>query len=108
MLPVAPSSVLSDLGVCLVEAKPGFSVIRVDAFWEAIDAVVRFMRAVFIDVGGVEYLVFWADGYIYYYDVNAISNFVANAFEVVGFDPIVRFVDYIVRAVQGGAKQFAV
>ena len=35
------------------------------------------------------------DGQIYFYDVNATSNFVANAPEVVGFDPTAVFVDYI-------------
>jgi len=56
-------------------------------------------------VGGVEYLVGKADGHIYYYDVNATSNFVANALAVVGFDPTARFVDYIVRAAQGAASR---
>jgi hypothetical protein len=55
----------------------------------------------------VGYLVSRADGNIYYYDVNATSNFVANAPEVVGFDPTARFVDYIVRAAQGGTRQLA-
>jgi hypothetical protein len=45
----------------------------------------------------VEYLVSKADGRIYYYDVNATSNFVANADAVVGFDPTARFADFIVR-----------
>jgi hypothetical protein len=31
-----------------------------------------------------------------FYDVNALSNFVANAPEVVGFDPFVQLVDLIV------------
>ena len=44
-----------------------------------------------------------ADGQIYYYDVNATSNFVANAPAVLGFDPTARFVDYIVRVAQRGA-----
>ena len=57
----------------------------------------RLTRAASIDVGGVEYLVGKADGNIYYYDVNATSNFVANAPAVVGFDPTARFVDYIIR-----------
>ena len=41
------------------------------------------------------------------HDVNATSNFVANAPEVVGFDPTARFVDYIGRAAQRGAKPLA-
>jgi len=55
----------------------------------------------------VGYLVSRTDGNIYYYDVNATSNLVASAPEVVGFDPTARFVDYIVRAAQGGTRQFA-
>lgn len=97
----------SDLGACPVEAKPGLSVTRVDAPQEAIATVIRLTRAASIDVGGVEYLVAKADGNIYYYDVNATSNFVANAPEVVRFDPTARFVDYIVRVAQGGAKRLA-
>ena len=57
--------------------------------------------------GGRGDLVSKADGHIYYYDVNATSNFVANAPDVVGFDPTARFVNYIVRAAQGGSKQLA-
>jgi hypothetical protein len=103
--PAAPAA--SDLGACPVDAKPGLSVTRVDAPQEAIDTVIRLTRAASIDVGGVEYLVAKADGQIYYYDVNATSNFVANAPEVVGFDPTARFVDYIVRVANGGARQLA-
>jgi|SRR5690242_17536552 len=97
----------SDFGACPIEARPGLSVSRIDAPAEAIDSVIRLTRAACIDVGGVEYLVGKADGKIYYYDVNATSNFVANAAAVVGFDPTVRFVDYIVRIAQGHARQLA-
>ena len=64
---------------------------------EAIDTVLRLTHAASIDIGGVEYLVAKRDGQIYYYDINATSNFVANAPEVLGFDPTARFVDYITR-----------
>jgi biotin carboxylase len=96
----AAAAAAADLGACPVDAKPGLSVTRVDAPQEAIDTVIRLTRAASIDVGGVEYLVSQADGQIYYYDVNATSNFVANAPEVVGFDPTARFVDYILRVAQ--------
>jgi hypothetical protein len=33
----------------------------------------------------------------HFYDVNATSNFVADAPAVLGFDPFPRFADYIVR-----------
>jgi hypothetical protein len=49
------------------------------------------------DVGSVEYLVSEANGGVYYYDINPLSNFVADAPNVVGFDPFVRFVDYILE-----------
>ena len=103
----AAAPAASDLGACPVETKPGLSVTRVGAPQEAIDTVIRLTRAASIDVGGVEYLVAKADGNIYYYDVNATSNFVANAPDVVGFDPTARFVDYVVRVAQGDARQLA-
>jgi len=85
------------LEACPASAIPGLTVTRFDAPPEAIDTVLRLTRAASIDIGGVEYLVAKRDGQIYYYDVNATSNFVANAPEVLGFDPTARFVDYITR-----------
>ena len=32
-----------------------------------------------------------------FYDLNALSNFVANAADILPFDPTARFVDYIER-----------
>ncbi len=55
----------------------------------------RIIAAVGAQLGGVEYLVNSRDGKIYYYDVNALSNFVRNAPDVVGFDPYPRLVNYI-------------
>jgi hypothetical protein len=65
---------------------------------EVIDDVVRIMAAAGIDVGGVEYLVDDRDGRRYYYDINALSNFVADAPRVVGFDPFVPLVDFLEEA----------
>jgi len=64
---------------------------------EIADQVEGIMRAAQIDVGGVEYLIDARDGQLYYYDINALSNFVADAPRVVGFDPFARLVDYLVR-----------
>lgn len=64
---------------------------------EAVDTVLRLTRAAGMEVGGVEYLVNERDGQIYYYDINALSNFVADAPNVVGFDPFPRLVDYILE-----------
>jgi RimK-like ATP-grasp domain len=57
----------------------------------------RIAAAVGIDVGGVEYLVSARDGLPYFYDINALSNFVADAPSVVGFDPFVNLVDLILE-----------
>ena len=53
------------------------------------------MAAARIEVGGVEYIVDDRDGQRYYYDINALSNFVADAPRVIGFDPFVRLADFL-------------
>jgi biotin carboxylase len=74
------------------------NTIRVEACTpppEAIGDVERIMRAADIEVGGVEYIVDDRDGRRYYYDINALSNFVADARRVIGFDPFVKLADYL-------------
>ena len=71
---------------------------------QIVDDVTRILAASHADLGGVEYLVNDRDGEVYYYDINPLSNFVANAEAVVGFDPVARFVDYVVRRA-GGQKE---
>ena len=63
-----------------------------------IDAVLRMTDAAGFDVGGVEYVVDDRDGQHYFYDLNALSNFVADAPSVIGFDPWEPFVDHLVAA----------
>jgi hypothetical protein len=60
-----------------------------------VDACERIMQTAQIDVGGIEYMVDDRDGRLVYYDINALSNFVADATNVIGFDPFVRLVDYL-------------
>ena len=62
---------------------------------EIIATVKRILQAAHIEVGGVEYLINDRDGEVYFYDVNALSNFVADAPNVVGFDPFPQLVDFI-------------
>jgi biotin carboxylase len=100
-VPEGPTAT-SALAACPATAGPGLTATRFDAPLEAIDTVLRLTRAASIDIGGVEYLVASRDGQRYYYDVNATSNFVASAPEVVGFDPTARFVDYITRVATRG------
>ncbi len=66
-----------------------------------VDAVLALAREARIDVGGVEYLIDVADGHLYFYDVNATSNFVADAPALLGFDPTARFADYILAVATG-------
>jgi glutathione synthase/RimK-type ligase-like ATP-grasp enzyme len=105
--PEGASTPSAELGACPVSPPAGLTVTRFDAPTEAIDTVIRLARAASIDVGGIEYLVSKADGRIYYYDVNATSNFVANAEAVVGFDPTARFADFIVRRARREARAAA-
>ena len=65
-----------------------------------VDDVERIMHAAGIEVGGVEYIVDDRDGQRYYYDINALSNFVADGPRVVGFDPFVRLADFLEREVR--------
>jgi hypothetical protein len=65
-----------------------------------IDDARRLVGAAGMDVGGVEYLVSARDGEPYFYDVNALSNFVADAANVVGFNPYVNLVDLVVDRAQ--------
>lgn len=60
-----------------------------------IRAVETIVQAAGIDVGGIEYIIDDRDGEILYYDVNALSNFVADAVNVIGFNPHQRLVDYL-------------
>lgn len=56
-----------------------------------------------LDVGGIEYLIDDRDGEAYFYDINALSNFVADGVNVVGFDPFERLVDYLAARAARGA-----
>jgi hypothetical protein len=72
--------------------------IRVEGYTppdEIVHSVERIMTAANIEVGGVEYILDDRDGQLYFYDINALSNFVADGPKVVGFDPFVRLVDYL-------------
>jgi hypothetical protein len=74
------------------------SGLRVEAFEpprDVIRSVERIVQAAQIDVGGVEYIIDDRDGSLLYYDINALSNFVADATRVIGFDPHARLVDFL-------------
>jgi hypothetical protein len=81
---------------CVIEgAKAGLKVEGYTPPQEVIDAVESIVAAAKIDVGGIEYVIDDRDGQIYYYDVNALSNFVADAKRVIGFNPFENLADYL-------------
>ncbi len=83
---------------CVIEGPK--SGLRVEAYQPpaaVIADVERIFAATKIEVGGVEYITDARDGQLYYYDINALSNFVADGPTLLGFDPFVRLVDYLER-----------
>ncbi len=62
--------------------------------------VERIMQATGIEVGGIEYVIDDRDGRLLYYDINALSNFVADPERVVGFNPYARLADYLIAEAQ--------
>jgi len=67
---------------------------------EVIWQVERIAQAADLDVGGIEYLESARDGHLYFYDINALSNFVADPVRVLGFDPTAKLVDALLARVE--------
>lgn len=91
---------------CAVDApKNG---LRVEAFTpgdDIIKTVETIVQESGIDVGGIEYIIDDRDGQVLYYDVNALSNFVADAVNVIGFDPHERLADFLEQHLQADLIQ---
>ena len=83
-------------------AAPGRTAVAMRAFEPPsaiVDAAERIARAAGLDVGGVEYMIDDRDGVPRFYDINALSNFVANPLDVLGWDPHEHLVDFLERAI---------
>ncbi|MFD2513490.1 RimK family alpha-L-glutamate ligase [Pontibacter locisalis] len=81
---------------CAIDApKNGMKVEGFTPSQEVINAIELIVQSSGIDVGGIEYIIDDRDGQLYYYDVNALSNFVADAVNVIGFNPHARLVDFL-------------
>ena len=81
---------------CAIDAPK--SGITVEAFTppeDAIEDVELILKMSGIEIGGVEYMTDDRDGQRYYYDNNALSNFVADGPNVLGFDPFAKLVDWL-------------
>lgn len=79
-------------------AQPGRKAIAMHAVTPAkdvIEAAERIAHAAGLDVGGIEVVIDDRDGTPRFYDINAMSNFVADPLNVLGFDPHDRLIDYL-------------
>lgn len=88
-------------------AAPGRRAIRMNAVTpspELIEAAERIAQKVGMDVGGVEVAIDDRDGVPRFYDINGLSNFVANPLDVLGWDPHERLVDYLEAAIAEKVK----
>jgi ribosomal protein S6-L-glutamate ligase RimK-like protein len=72
-----------------------------------VGVVEQILAASGIEVGGVEYMIDTRDGRPYFYDINALSNFVADAPRVLGFDPFAGLVDWLERELAGISNRSA-
>ena len=82
---------------CPVDApKTGMTVEGYDPRRQVIEDVERIMALGNVEVGGLEYVIDERTGRQLYYDVNALSNFVADPVRIVGFNPYSRLADFLI------------
>jgi len=67
---------------------------------QVIEDVERIVELAGVEVGGIEYVIDDRTGRQLYYDVNALSNFVADPVRVVGFNPYARLADFLIAEAQ--------
>jgi hypothetical protein len=83
--------------ICPVDApKNSMTVEAYEPPRRVIEEVERIMEVAGIEVGGVEYIIDDRDGRLLYYDINALSNFVADPERIIGFNPYARLADYLI------------
>jgi D-ala D-ala ligase C-terminus len=82
---------------CPIDApKTGMTVEAYEAPRRVVEAVERIMDGAGIEVGGVEYVIDDATDRLLYYDINALSNFVADPERIIGFNPYARLADFLI------------
>jgi glutathione synthase/RimK-type ligase-like ATP-grasp enzyme len=96
-----------DFDLCPADAclaRPGRAAIRMSAVTPGagiIEAAERIARAAGLDLGGVEVVIDDRDGTPRFYDINAMSNFVADPLNVLGWDPHDRLIDVLETMLKG-------
>jgi glutathione synthase/RimK-type ligase-like ATP-grasp enzyme len=87
---------------CLADS--GIKMVVVEPDQGLIDAAERIAADMRLDVGGIEVMIDDRDGTPRFYDINALSNFVAKPMDVLGWDPHDKLVDFLDMVT---AKSFA-
>ncbi|THD81728.1 MAG: alpha-L-glutamate ligase [Phenylobacterium sp.] len=90
--------------VCMVD-KPTITISEFKPPPEIVRAVEKVAVMSGLDVGGIEYMVDDRDGTPRFYDLNAMSNFVAKPLEVLGWDPHEKLIDYLLREIGARARK---
>ena len=96
-----------DFDLCPADAclaRPGRAAIRMSAVTPdagIIEAAERIAGAAGLDLGGVEVVIDDRDGTPRFYDINAMSNFVADPLNVLGWDPHDRLIDVLETMLKG-------
>jgi len=86
---------------CPVDApKSGMKVEGCEPPPQVIEDVERIVELAGVEVGGIEYVMDDRSGRQLYYDVNALSNFVADPVRVIGFNPYARLADFLIAEAQ--------
>ncbi|HXG84515.1 MAG TPA: hypothetical protein VNI84_10855 [Pyrinomonadaceae bacterium] len=87
--------------ICIADAaKTGLKIENFLPPQEIIETVERIVREAKIDVGGVEYLIDDEAGDALFYDINALSNFVADSVNLIGFDPHENLVEFLEQEIE--------
>lgn len=84
--------------VCMVD-KPSITIEQFHPPADIVAAVEAVAAAGGLDICGVEYMIDERDGQARFYDINALSNFVADPINVLGYDPHERLVDFLVAEI---------
>jgi hypothetical protein len=80
--------------VCMID-KPTVTVREYKPDDDAIRAAESIACAAKLDIGGIEFMIDDRDGARRFYDINGLSNFVADPVNVLGWDPHETLVDYL-------------
>ncbi|MGQ0732197.1 MAG: ATP-grasp domain-containing protein [Acidobacteriota bacterium] len=89
----------TDAGMCVT--KPAMQIEATTVSLAVLRDALAIARHAELDVCGIEFITHDGDGQPYFYDINALSNFVTDAVRIVGFDPFERFARHLESKLAG-------